>query len=59
MAFLYRFKSFKMNNNKKVMGFESKRGQNEKKHILQFEKTYLLYYFFFASPLALRFQGDL
>jgi len=35
-----------MNNNKKVMGFESKRGQNEKKHILQFEKMYLLYYFF-------------
>jgi hypothetical protein len=45
------------------MRFESKKGQNEKdeeKHVLQFEKTYFLYYFFFCrTPLALHFQGDL
>jgi len=29
------------------------------KHILQFEKTYFLYYLFLATPLALHFKDDL
>jgi hypothetical protein len=50
------FKLFKMNKNKKVMRFENKRVQNEKKHILQFVKTYFPYNFFWAGPLALHFK---
>jgi hypothetical protein len=44
------------------MRFESKRGQNKekwKKHILQFEKTYFLYSYFLAGPLALHFKNHL
>jgi len=40
------------------MRFESRRGQNEKKRSLQFEKTYFLYYSFLAGPLALHFKDD-
>jgi hypothetical protein len=38
------------------MRFENKRVQNEKRHILQFVKTYFLYNFFWAGPLALQFK---
>jgi hypothetical protein len=48
----------KFKKNKKVMRFESRRGQNEKKRSLQFEKTYFLYYSFLAGPLALHFKDD-
>jgi hypothetical protein len=41
------------------MRFESRKGQNEKKRILQFEKMYFLYYFFWAGLLALHFKDDL
>jgi hypothetical protein len=41
------------------MRFESRRGQNEKKRVLQFEKTYFLYSSFLAGPLALHFKDDL
>jgi hypothetical protein len=44
------------------MRLESRRGQNEKnekKHILQFGKTYSLYNSFLASPLALHFKDNL
>jgi hypothetical protein len=41
------------------MRFESRRGQNEKKHILQFEKTYSLYNYFLAGPLTLHFKDHL
>jgi hypothetical protein len=41
------------------MRFESRRGQNEKKHILQFEKMYYLYSSFLAGPLILHFKDDL
>jgi hypothetical protein len=33
--------------------------KKEKKHILQFEKTYFLYCSFLAAPLALPFKDDL
>jgi hypothetical protein len=33
--------------------------KNEKKHVLQFEKTYFLYNSFWAGPLALHFKDDL
>jgi len=41
------------------MRFESKRGQNEKKHSLQFEKMFFFYCYFLAGPLTLHFQDDL
>jgi len=41
------------------MRFESRRGQNEKKHILQFEKMYYLCSFFLAGPMTLRLKDDL
>jgi hypothetical protein len=41
------------------MRFESWESQNEKKHIFQFEKTYFLYWYFLACPLALYFKEDL
>jgi hypothetical protein len=33
--------------------------KNEKKLVLQFEKTYVLYYSFVGAPLALHFKDDL
>jgi hypothetical protein len=33
--------------------------KNEKKSVLQFEKTYFLYCSFLAGPLALHFKDDL
>jgi hypothetical protein len=33
--------------------------KNEVKCVLQFEKTYFLYSFFLAGPLALHFKDDL
>ncbi len=49
--------------NKKIMSFESKRGQNEEKWknnaICNLKKTYFLYYSFLASYLALHFKDDL
>jgi hypothetical protein len=56
---------FKINfESKKVMRFESRRGQNEekwkKKRSSQFEKTYFLYCSsFLGGPLALHFKDDL
>jgi hypothetical protein len=41
------------------MKFGSKRGQNEEKCALQFEKTYFLYCSFLAGLLALHFKDDL
>jgi hypothetical protein len=41
------------------MRFKSKRGQNEKKRVLQFEKMYFLYCSFLTSPLALHLKDDL
>jgi hypothetical protein len=32
--------------------------KNEKKWVLQFEKTYFLYWSFLAAPLTLHFQDD-
>jgi len=52
-----------MNNKKrklwglKVGGVKMKK--NEKKHILQFEKTYYLYSSFLDGPLTFHFQDDL
>ncbi len=45
-----------MNNNKKVMGFESKRGQNEKKSVLQFEKNVFTLLLFFGWSFGFAFQ---
>jgi hypothetical protein len=41
------------------MRFERKRGQNEKKHILDLKKQLFFTGFFLAGPLALHFQDDL
>jgi hypothetical protein len=38
---------------------ESKRGQNENKHILQFQKMFFFYYSFFTGPLTLHLKDDL
>jgi hypothetical protein len=38
---------------------EVKMKKNEKKCILQFEKTYFLYFSFLAAPSVLHFKDDL
>jgi hypothetical protein len=45
--------------NKKVMTFESRRGQNEKKTDFVICKNVFLFNFFLAGPLALHFKNDL
>jgi hypothetical protein len=41
----------------KIRGVKMKK--NEKKRVLQFEKTYFLYCSFLDGPLALHFKDDL
>jgi hypothetical protein len=41
------------------MKFESRRGQNEKKNVLHFEKIHIFYYFLFTGPLALHLKNNL
>jgi hypothetical protein len=64
MVISKQFKLLNLNQNKmRKLCIDESRGvkmkKNEKKSVLQFKKTYFLYCFFLAAPLALHLKDDL